>query len=199
MNNIAIIGSAGRQDDASRIDGELYKKMTLHAEKIVFERNIRQAISGGAALSDHVAVSLYLNDKVDFLTLFMPAIFYEGKYVAKKGVEKNTALTANAHHKGFHERCGVDGLQEITEAIKKGAKVEFFNAFKRRNLEVAAIAKNVLAFTFGKAPTCVFSRCDRGFSSAKDAGLKNGGTAHTWDQAWKADWKNHVNLSDFES
>lgn len=55
---IAIIGSAGRKDDASKVNRNLYDSMILEAERIItkeweFEWKNVELVSGGASFSDH--------------------------------------------------------------------------------------------------------------------------------------------------
>lgn len=214
MANMAIIGSAGRRDDAARMNSTIYAAMVKHAEDMVIRRQVDCLVSGGAAFSDHVAVTLFLNKKVKSLILFMPALFKDGEYVARNGVKNNDAITANKYHRNFSKKCSLDSLADIDKAINKGATVEFLDGYKQRNLEVAAIANNILAYTFGNSVSSEFGRDggaslgdkdqlefssnhdESGFTSARIAGLKPGGTEHTWNEAWKAEWKRHVNLNE---
>jgi hypothetical protein len=194
MNSMAFIGSAGRGKDAERLDRDLYNAMYAESLAMVREHDIEEAVSGGAAFADHTAVRLFLEGEVRSLLLYLPARFDGTAFVANARVHSNPGRTANHHHEDFGNSCGVDGLAEIREAISRGAKVEVYDGFKRRNLEVAGRCTHMEAFTFGFKPTAVFLADHPGFSSAEEAGLKDGGTAHTWGQCWKARWKKHVNL-----
>ncbi|MBY3155500.1 hypothetical protein HFO56_24545 [Rhizobium laguerreae] len=196
MKSIALIGSAGRGKDAERLDRDLYDAMYREALATVREHDIEEAVSGGAAFADHTAVRLFLEGEVKSLRLYLPAVFDGRAFVPNARIASNPGKTANHHHQDFKASCGVDGLKEIAEAISRGAKIEVFQGFKRRNLEVAGKCTHMQAFTFGTKPTGIFMPEDAGFLSHEVAGLKDGGTAHTWGECWKARWKKHVSLFD---
>ncbi|MCS4088964.1 hypothetical protein [Rhizobium sp. BK176] len=196
MNSISLIGSAGRGNDAKRLDRILYDAMYDEALAMVRAHGIEEAVSGGAAFADHTAVRLFLEGQVKSLRLYLPADFDGRAFVPNHRIASNPGKTANNHHNDFRSSCGVDGLMEIAESIERGAKIEVFQGFKRRNLEVAGKCTHMAAFTFGSKPTSVFMPGDAGFLSSEEAGLKDGGTAHTWGECWKARWKKHVNLFD---
>lgn len=194
MKTLAIIGSAGRGPDSSKLSSELYERMVTDASDLVSRIGVSSLVSGGAAFADHVAVSLFLMNRVDTLKLYLPARFERGAFVEDSRFPGNPGRTANMYHKSFRKSCSVDGLAELAEAIENGAIIEVHPGFKRRNLEVAATASHMLAFTFGRGPSGDFTPSDPGFRSHSDAGLADGGTAHTWGECWKAEWKRHVNL-----
>jgi hypothetical protein len=196
MKSIAIIGSAGRGKDAERLDRNLYDAMYRESLATIREHGIQEAVSGGAAFADHIAVRLFLSGDVVSLRLYLPSSFDGNAFVPNSRVHSNPGKTANSHHADFKRSCGIDGLAEIREAIAKGAKIAVYNGFKRRNLEVAGTCTHMEAYTFGSKSTAVFLPGEPGFSSAEEAGLKDGGTAHTWGECWKAEWKRHCNLFD---
>lgn len=198
MKSIAIIGSAGRGTDANHLNEDLYAAMYDEAIEIVRRFGIEEAVSGGAAFADHVAVSLYLNREVTSLRLYLPAVFDGKAFVPNARVHSNPGKTANMHHGEFRSSCGIDGLAQIAFAIGRGAYTETYAGFKRRNLEVAGHCTHMVAFTFGSQQSADFLPDSEGFTSSKAAGLKDGGTAHTWGECWKAEWKRHVNLRELE-
>lgn len=108
----------------------------------------------------------------------------------------NAGRTANYYHGRFSETLGVDSLGEISEAIRRGAVVHVYSGFHRRNLEIAAASTHLLAFTFGRChePEDLLPDDPR-FGDAAAAGLKDGGTAHTWGECWNAEVKRHVSLT----
>lgn len=189
---LAIIGTAGRGTDAAKLSGPLYDAMYRRTLDAMREWGVRDLVSGGAAWADHLAVRAFLEGEAGSLRLFLPARFAEGRFV---GPPADAARTANHYHDAFSRILGIDTLSQIDEAVRRGAAASFHAGFKTRNLEVAASASRVLAFTFGagRGPAAVVET-DEAFGSASDAGLKNGGTAHTWTQAWRADAKLHVDL-----
>lgn len=194
MYIISIIGSAGRGNDANHLTEDLYEAMYAEALDTVRRFEIEIAASGGAAFADHVAVSLFLRKEVKALRLYLPATFDGRAFVPNARVQSNPGRTANDYHALFRSSCGIDGLSELAQAIRQGAHIETYPGFKRRNLEVAGCCSHMQAFTFGTAPSSEFLPDSEGFTNAKEAGLKDGGTAHTWGECWKAKWKKHVNL-----
>jgi len=200
---IAIIGTAGRREDAARITPQLYDAMFGEAVAAIREWGCDEAVSGGAAVSDHLAVRAYLEGVVPGLRLFLPARFENGAFVPNPRVRFNPGQTSNGYHRAFSEACGMDSLDEIAQAIRKGAKVAVHEGFHLRNSEVAGACSHLMAFTFGNGSALEevqadFLPEDEGFSEAEVAGLRDGGTAHTWGQAWKPVRKRHVYLGALE-
>jgi len=85
--HVAIIGTAGRKEDARRMSKALFDRMVDHAahqQRVVWKLpNDRVVlVSGGSAWADHVAVRLFLNEALDpdghpyaGLQLFLPCPF----------------------------------------------------------------------------------------------------------------------------
>lgn len=202
-DSIAIIGTAGRGTDAKRIDRKLYDAMYDCVVDAIDAWQIPAAVSGGAAVADHLAVRAFLDGRVSDLMLYFPAHFKNGAFVPNPAVKFNPGQTANRYHRAFSEACGIDSLAEIDEALRRGASFEVIEGFKKRNLDVAARCTHMVALTFGGGashgdndkPWVDFLPEDEGFTSSSAAGLKDGGTAHTWGEAWKPKMKRHVNLS----
>lgn len=194
VKKLAIIGTAGRGDDASRINRGLYNAMFDDVRDVVDRWEITEAVSGGAAVADHLAVRAFNEGLVAELTLYLPAEFKGGLFVPNPAVRFNPGATCNNYHKAFSKSCDLDSLGEIENAISKGATVRVFHGFHRRNSEVAADCAAMVAYTFGSGESRDFADVEEGFSNAREAGLKDGGTAHTWGECWKARRKRHVNL-----
>lgn len=196
---IAIIGTAGRRDDAARLDADVYRAMVAVARWTVGQhRGARpvRLVSGGAAWADHVAVSLFLEGEGegDALTLHLPAAFTGYRY-AEGGGRFDPGRTSNHYHQAFSDAIGRDSWAEIALAIERGAEAAVTPGFKRRNLKVADAVDGglLLAFTFGSASKpASFSRGSLGFDDPLSAGLKDGGTAHTYGQARGALRKIHL-------
>lgn len=160
------------------------------------------AISGGAAVADHLAVRGYLDGAFDGLTLYLPAEFRNGCFVPNPKIQFNPGATLTRYHEAFSQACGIESISEIERVIEKGAAIEIHPGFQRRNLEVAANCTHMIAMTFGsdvetnvKAEVMDFSSVAPGFNDPQIAGLRDGGTAHTWRSCWKAEIKRHINLS----
>jgi hypothetical protein len=193
---MAVIGTAGRQSDASKITRELYDAMYEETLRAIADWGVDVLVSGGAAVADHLAVRAFLDGRVGRLSLFLPAPFDGRRYVRPPRAVSDDAGTANRYHAQFSQACGLDSLRELSEAIGRGCEVTVRWGFKARNLDVAAAAERMLALTFGAdEPPCDLGPSSPGFRRHAAAGLKDGGTAHTWDECWRADAKRHVSLT----
>lgn len=192
---LAIIGSAGNRDDAARLSGPLFDALCDASVRAASDFGCCVAVSGGAAFADHGAVRLFLEGTVSRLILRLPAAWDGRRFVPMPGSTAGTANTANRLHKSFSEAAGLDSLGELAEAIRRGAEVSHARGFLVRNEQVARDASHLVAFTFGfGADEADFSPEDAGFQRHSEGGLKDGGTAHTWNAAWGLTAKRHVNL-----
>lgn len=155
--SLAIIGSAGRKDDANKMSKNIFDAGCIVAYGLIdqlTESNypITHLVSGGAAFIDHIAVKLFLDKKVPHLRLFLPAKWEDGTYqdTGIKDPFKNPGGTANYYHKLFLNATGIHSLSEIQTAKCEGAElIEVTKGFYARN---ALVAKSdfILACTFGK-------------------------------------------------
>lgn len=170
----AIVGTAGRKDDAERLSVNHFEAMYECAFQLLkqFEESeygVDQVVSGGAAWADHVAVRLFLEKKIEKLKLCFPC-----QFDASSVMFDPTPLTANERQRGystgeiannlhrkFSRKLGRSSLNEILLAVQQGAEVIFAKGFYARN---AIVAKSdiILAMTFGE-----------------NEWMKDGGTAHT--------------------
>lgn len=171
----AIVGTAGRRDDASRLSDNHFKAMCECARLLLkqFEESdygVDTLVSGGAAWADHVAVKLFLNKEVPKLKLFFPCVFdlQAREYTlatVPSGDNPNDRWfpgeIANSLHNRFSRKVGFNSLSEIYLAIQEGAETYVCKGFYARNAMVAQ-SDVILAMTFG----------DKEW-------LKEGGTAHT--------------------
>lgn len=177
---IGIIGTAGRNEDLSKLDKDVWRFMKQSAGKLIETTGCNHFISGGAAWSDHLAVSLFINNSEHTsLSLHLPCEFKNGKF---DDVFK-TGKTLNYHHKNFSEKLGVDSLIQIEKSIELGADITVSNdSFYERNSKIAEESNILLAFTFG----------DGKF-------LKKGGTRDTFEKFLTKENRGiafHINLSD---
>ncbi len=181
---IAIIGTAGRHEDACKISWPLYHSMVRKTQEtiadIIEPENVT-LVSGGAAFSDHIAVTLFLMNFCPALQLYLPAALNcNGRY--DDGCWEGRA--ANYYHDKFTQlapnrrntRLG------ILEAQSRGAIIDIatgtmgMDRFKERNLLVSQ-SDYMIAFTFGDGDE-----------------PKDGGTLHTWKQS-NATTKIHIPLN----
>lgn len=150
----------------------MYLAMLGHAQAIVnAQTSPITLVSGGAAVADHLAVLLYLNDPKLQLTLHLPAPFdlQKQQFVETPGNMYAPGNIANYYHRKATKSCGVKSLEQIAQAINKGAKVIVTPGFKERNTKVAQESDVLVAFTFGDG-----------------AVLKDGGTLDTTRKFLKA-------------
>lgn len=130
---LAIIGTAGRGDDYSKLTDHHYWRMVDAARSIICREHITHLVSGGAAWADNVALEFGWPTKI-----YLPA-------------EQKSLDTAEYYHKRFRAKVSGaadlntllnDNLEELLEAVKHGT-------FLDRNLLVAQDADIFLAMTFG--------------------------------------------------
>lgn len=198
---LVVIGTAGRGDDAARMSLSLYDRMFQSLKEIIERWKPDAVVSGGAAWADHLAPRAYLEGLVPNLLLFLPAEFRMGSapgFIPNPAVQFNPGRTLNNYHRAFSEKTGIDSLTELAAAISKGALVEVHPGFHRRNSEVADHGDGLVSYTFGTHSSLDLTSGSAAFGNAKKAGLKDGGTAHTFGECWKAEFKSHFNLFDFQ-
>ena len=182
MPRVAIIGTAGRKEDARRMTADLYYRMVHDANKRICEMYDPSEVilvSGGAAWADHVAVSLWLSDwGFKALHLHFPAPFVNSRFQARG--ERSAGAISNFYHYVFGMKMKRDRkvtLRGIQRAIDEGAVTTVSRGFYARNRLVGDVDA-VLAYTWGES-----------YDHPKD-----GGTRHTWDHSG-APVKIHVPLS----
>ena len=190
-SRLAIIGTAGRGTDQQHMSLALYRRMLDAGRAVVRAKNVTSLVSGGAAWADHVAVTLALEGVVapSELTLHLPAPLRDGQFdeTARDG------KVSNHYHRLFRARSGIDGVGELEAAIRAGASWSVNpGGFKARNSDVARDAGLLLAFTFGSGEAWK-AKVHQDVTAA-GAGLKDGGTADTWNKS-RAAVKIHVRLA----
>lgn len=154
---LAIVGTAGRKEDAKRLSRKHFEAMCLVASGLLEQINesnypITHLVSGGAAWADHVAVRLFLDKKAPGLRIFMPAEWDNGSYHdnGNKDAYENAGSTANYYHQLFQRATNINSLTEILIAKTHGAElIPVLKGFHARN---ALVAKSdfLLACTFGQ-------------------------------------------------
>ena len=152
---VAIIGTAGRKEDLSKLDPFSYLLMLSICSSFIHGIGEKVTlVSGGAAWSDHLAVLMYLDNKKGFsLELNLPAPFENGQY--RETCQKFcTGKTTNYYHRQFSSNIGnnnnlkgFNSLDQLARAIET-SKVNVCNGFKERNTLVAN-SDVLIAFTFG--------------------------------------------------
>lgn len=156
---IGIVGSSG--NNGKKINFSMYHRMTRLAlyniKKLSNEQPVT-LVSGGAALSDHIAVDLYLEGLVNHLILYFPCDWNEKKCqfseVTTKTSRGDVAKLANRLHSSFSLHVGnKNSLKDIQMAIDKGAQVIVGDGFLGRNAILAQNVDAMIAFTFDKKMT----------------------------------------------
>lgn len=210
QTTLAIIGTAGRKEDQKLLTEGHYNRMVGAAVTLIKNLGVEgkdlKLVSGGAAWADHVAVSLVQWDIIppENLTLFLPALLgpngYEGNELEYRGSTK-TADTANYYHILFSNRLGRDTREELRTVRNQGATFHtVMTGFHARNAMVAKEVTpdgNLLAFTFGGPNSDQQPWTVRRFiptTKADDAGLKDGGTAHTWNNSKCFKWHAKIGI-----
>jgi hypothetical protein len=165
MLRIAIIGSAGRGDDAEKLQPFMFSNMVAEAERAAVKiANGRQwcAVSGGAAWADHAAVALFRGGIAHALRLELPAQLTPHGFLETTG-QGSPAWLSNKLHRAFSDRVGIDSISELNDAAwRASSSVGWHDGFAVRNRAVAGIADHCIAMTFGQG-----------------AQLKRGGTSQT--------------------
>lgn len=155
--HIAIIGSAGRKCGSKyyidMLPNDCYDKMLElcreEIQKIANGRNV-VLVSGGAALADHMAVTLFNEKFASGLILCLPCEWdVEKCQFADTGVvnwKTNPGGTSNFYHRKFSKHFGIDSLKEIDIAINNGAVLDIEKGFFARNSQIAC-SEYLIAFT----------------------------------------------------
>jgi hypothetical protein len=156
---IAIVGTAGRKDDAEKLYGDLFPlfiQKTLQTIQEISKKHPHKKIelvSGGAAWADHIAVQLFLQKKADTLELNLPTKLLPTNQFQEETEFKSPGNVANYWHKKFSQalyptKPANTTIIEINKAITEGAKANINYGFKNRNTDVAN-ADYLIALTFG--------------------------------------------------
>ena len=152
---VAIIGTANRKKELLRkMSADIYENMIERAhETIVHDLNLDISdvilVSGGAAWSDHVAVSLFNRHCYAGLELYIPCDWKESKYYdnGERNWRLNPGYSANRYHRQFSDIVLCDTLQEIEESRTNGAVLHVKDGFHARNTYIAK-SDILIAFTW---------------------------------------------------
>lgn len=179
---LAIIGTAGRNEDGRRLAADPYHYLThmyRAAKKVVELTDATGLISGGAGWADAAAITLFLKEYAEqepdnlTLTLHLPTTF---RIKSKRFDEDKQAdpkfdsgRISNYYHDQFTQtarKCFPEGwtsMGELAEALAHPlCDHTSGGGMKGRNMKVAHEATHLLAMTFGAGQT-----------------VKDGGTSHT--------------------
>ena len=145
---------------------DMLQKATADIDRLSFGNSKSVTlISGGAALSDHVAIDLFLKGLVKNLILHLPCKWDEKRCChydnGDDDWKTNPGKLSNSLHEQFSKQLQKNSLNEIQLAIDKGATVIIGKGYFDRNLKIAKESQGLIAFTFDTEMTP--------------------GTKHTWD------------------
>jgi hypothetical protein len=187
---VAIIGTAGGGADANRLTRDLYRLMykdTLRRLRAWSTDPPREVdlVSGGAAWSDHLAVSLWLDGQARSLVLCLPAPFVAGRFQDTPAGRRTNQL-----HRAFSAVMGASTLEGIQRALERGAAASTVTTCAPGHKPSASfLARNLLV-----------GRCDAVLAYSWGARTDfpgDRGTIHTWTHATApADKKVHVRIQD---
>lgn len=141
---IGIIGFANRGHSLSP---RHYNKMVTKMHKVLNLRENCETLevcTGGSIWSDHIAVTLYLQNIIPQLTLHLPDEWSSINQSYAGTTESGRRL--NGTHKLFSQMLGRNTLAEIDEAIKKGAHYTISSSSQERNKLIAYNAEHLYAF-----------------------------------------------------
>lgn len=130
---LAIIGTAGRGEDAKKLTKNHWHKMISAAKKVIELEEITDLVSGGAAWADAVAVHLARHEGI-MADIWLPA-------------KERDLQTAKYYHSKFSKVLGYDTWAEI--GSHQFLCINGYGGFKDRNTEVAQRADLFIAMTFG--------------------------------------------------
>ena len=152
---VAVIGTAGRQDDAKRVQGSAFAWMLdkTRQQLASWKLSNRQItlVSGASAWADHVAVRLFLeaaktDDPFAGLQLHLPCAFDDNRKLFDP--QNRSGATLNSLHRQCSSACNFNSLSDIASARELGAELTVHKGgFLARNTHVAK-ADRVIAFTF---------------------------------------------------
>lgn len=129
MKTLAIIGTAGRGSDLSKLSLSKYNTMVETCRSLYDNEGFTKVVSGGAAWADHVAISLEVP-----ISLWLPE--YE-----------RDLKTAGYYHQAFSDTLSIDTWWTVMNTPHNRYK-----GFKDRNTKVAEEADCFIAMTFGDGP-----------------------------------------------
>lgn len=145
------------------MDGSNLKRQLLQTKKL-FNSMVRcvgkkvgkgaELISGGNAWSEHVAVTLYLRERVTGLELCLPCEWdYDKKQFVDNGsryLGDNPGRMMNQHHLIFSKVLGKSTLSEIQAAKDKGAVFRVYSGSRHAaDKAIAEECDKLICLTWG--------------------------------------------------
>lgn len=178
---LIVTGSTGGAED-EKINELLYENSYDILIDTMHEINDFDLIAGGTAFSNHLAVKAFLEGEATSLRLYFPANF-DGKF----DEESRYGKIANHHHKIFKEKCNIDSLAEIEDAINKGAKVEIFKDFIQAGQKMLQCSDKMLVYTFSNT---IIDDCKKHMKCKTN--IQNNNAKDMWIKAKDYNFRRHV-------
>jgi len=177
---VGIVGnSLGKYGDVmtAEIWDGIGKSFIEIVNKEMEEHGTVSLVSGGCSGIDHLAVQMFLDGRVQELTLCLPCQFVDGRYEDTGSPKwfENPGRTLNAYHKTFSTRINRNTLDDLKQCFTKGAHVQVYKGFHSRNTQIALQSEKLFAYT----------------TSISDQ-LIDGGTLDTWNKAKCS--KQHISI-----
>lgn len=199
--SLAIIGTAGRKEDKQYLTAMHYERMIqsviLLMDYLKVEHQSVKLISGGAAWADHLVVSMALLEIVrpENVTVFLPTDLTDGGFMGGDEKSQKTADTAMWYHRSFSHVIGRNTVQELRDLRDRGGILHpgKGNFFERNSSVAKSVTPDgvLVAYTFGdpegSQPPWTLRQFDAE-TKADVAGLKDGGTADTFNKARCFKW-----------
>lgn len=178
IDSIGIIGTAGRKSASRFMTKEYWDAMKSTCEKLLCDFQVEKAVSGGAAFSDHLAVTSYLSGHASNLLLHFPAPF---SLIDRRYVSGHYGNITNELHEKFSTSVGINSLEEIAQALEHGADYTVNpGGFLHRNTDIVKTSKGLIAFTSGMFDAISDYGVDH---SVPDNVISDNGTRDTWSKA----------------
>lgn len=139
---IGIIGFARR---GLELDRETYDKMVFKMTRIL-KKYPKDTIvySGGSIWSDHIAVTLFLENVIHNLVLHLPDTW--NHQTKSYSGASHSGAHLNAKHQLFSKIIGRNTLKDIDDAISKGATYTSSISSPERNTLIARDSDHLYAF-----------------------------------------------------
>jgi len=163
IKTIGICGSAARHNTHHKIDEKVLTKLIESIYNILHQyQNNCIVVSGGAAFVDHIAVSLFLQNKISNLYLALPAAFDFNKHCY---IDHNDGKISNYYHNLYSKQLQLiynvnnyNSLYELNQVLQHGnnngqnCTYSVCSNFKARNMIVAR-SNILIAASWGDKPS----------------------------------------------
>lgn len=208
LRRIAFTGNVTRQQDLKALlaHGKLVREQMEHFSRAILgSMREYEAAHGrsveihgygtGGPFGDHIPVDLFLAGEIKHLTLNMPTEMRGGRYNTA-GSRAGVAMTLNQSHTLFGKATGKESLDEIDQAVARGAEVRIVTDLRERFGAISQAADTFVMFAFSQSGIALDLRPgDQHFSDAVLLKLHESSSEEAWRQAKNPTRKIFVNLN----